>query len=214
MHKRLCGPCTHSYSPPNLRWEYSLWTWIVLQNNGPKIMKCHIDNAAAIVWEKSKEMILNIQIKYRVKYVPTEMFFSFFLLFGISRNMSEVRILRCNLNHFHSFSFLSSSSAHVRMQATKHIFLHLPKMVFLIGSVIFLIWNLFHTSRIKVQTISEKKNQYKNSNFFKKSKFLNLFSLFFFHKFIQSPLIDLIFLELVECRKICIYTHVYIHDSS
>lgn len=179
MHKRLCGPCTHSYSPPNLRWEYSLWTWIVLQNNGPKIIKCHIDNAAAIVWEKSKEMILNIQIKYRVKYVPTEMFFSFFLLSGISRNMSEVRTLRCNLNHFHSFSFSSSSSAHVRMQATKHIFLHLPKMVFLIGSVIFLIWNLFHTSRKKVQTISGKKINIKFLIFLKKVNFWIFFLSFF-----------------------------------
>lgn len=70
--------------------EHSLWTWTVLQNNGPKIIKR--SNCLA--------MIFNIQMKCRVKYVPT--------FFSVSRNMSKMRILRCNLNHL--LSFLSSSS--------------------------------------------------------------------------------------------------------
>lgn len=86
-----------------------LWTWIVFQNNGPKIIK---------------EMIFNIRIKYRVKYVPKEMF-----LLDVSRNMSKVGISRCNINHLLLFSSSSSFSfsaslwvVHMGMQAKNQLF--------------------------------------------------------------------------------------------
>lgn len=151
------GLCAHPHSPPNLRWEYSLWTWIVFQNNGPKIIKCHIDNDAAQLFEKNQKKWFSIYKSNTVSSMCQRK--CFFLCYCCCCCCCISKYVRSgNFEvQFESLTFILIiivviivpviiNRTRANSNSKTHFFC-LPKIIFLIDSVNFLIWNLFRTSR-------------------------------------------------------------------